>query len=101
MSYDTLTIEEINQLREERLAEMNTPTAMEIRLKLIELFGEGYLHQLSATQHHDIYTLKSFKQYEDKHIKNEYVAMTPFDGGVVHNPGQNNLVYKPNDKVGL
>ncbi len=73
---------------------MNTPTAMEIRLKLIELFGEGYLHQLSATQHHDIYTLKSFKQFEDKHIKNEYVAMIPFDGGVVHNPGQDNLIYK-------
>ena len=71
-SYDLLTIAEINQLREKRLAELNTPTAMEIRLKLIERFGPEYLHTLKLSQYVDIYTLKSFKQYEDKHINKPY-----------------------------
>ncbi len=72
MSYDTLTTEEINQLREDKLAKLNTPMAKEIRLKLIERFGEEYLHTLKLSQYVDIYTLKSFKQYEDKHINKPY-----------------------------
>ena len=70
-SYDLLTNSEINELREEKLAMLNTETAKSIRLTLIKTFGPDCLHKLTSTQYHDIYTLNSYKEFAKKHIKND------------------------------
>jgi len=74
--------------------DINTPIAKEIRLKIIKMFGEEYLHTLNLTAKTDIHEIGSWAKWSKKHIENQYQVMIPNDGGVVYNPGQNNLILK-------